>query len=87
MGRGHSHDRWRPCLPHVVTYPTSNDSWGEPTHSLSRRGPAYPTIAKSWVDSGFKKAVVEHGAKRGIDVGVVNRNPGVRGFHVVKGAG
>ncbi|MFE2985848.1 IS5 family transposase [Streptomyces sp. NPDC059262] len=44
----------------------------------------YPTISKSWVDTGFKNAVVEHGANLGIDVEVVNRNPGVRGFHVVK---
>ncbi|WP_250306636.1 transposase, partial [Streptomyces sp. A 4/2] len=51
---------------------------------LDQAKSAYPTIAKSWVDTGFKKAVVEHGAKLGIDVEVVNRNPKVRGFHVVK---
>ncbi|MEV5787851.1 transposase, partial [Streptomyces sp. NPDC052287] len=44
----------------------------------------YPTISKSWVDTGFKNAVIEHGAKLGIDIEVVNRTPGVRGFHVVK---
>ncbi|UXX97392.1 IS5 family transposase [Streptomyces sp. AD2-2] len=44
----------------------------------------YPTISKSWVDTGFKKAVVEHGARLGIDVEVVNRDPDIRGFHVVK---
>ncbi|MFF3411764.1 IS5 family transposase [Streptomyces sp. NPDC002742] len=44
----------------------------------------YPTISKSWVDTGFKSAVVEHGANLGIDVEVVNRKPGVRGFHIVK---
>ncbi|MFD9397181.1 IS5 family transposase [Streptomyces sp. NPDC060000] len=44
----------------------------------------YPTISKSWVDTGFKNALVEYGANLGIDVEVVNRNPGVRGFHVVK---
>lgn len=44
----------------------------------------YPTISKSWVDTGFKNAVVEHGATLGIDVEVVNRNPETRGFHVVK---
>ncbi|GGS27143.1 hypothetical protein GCM10010269_77190 [Streptomyces humidus] len=47
----------------------------------------YPTIAKNWVDTGFKKAVVEHGAKLGIDVEIVDKNPGTRGFHVLKGAG
>ncbi len=44
----------------------------------------YPTVAKSWVDTGFKNAVIEHGATLGIDVEVVSRNPGKRGFHVVK---
>lgn len=38
----------------------------------------YATIAKSWVDTGFKNAVVEHGAHLGIDVEVVNRDPGKR---------
>ncbi|WAX81034.1 IS5 family transposase [Streptomyces sp. KMM 9044] len=51
---------------------------------LDRAKEAYPTISKSWVDTGFKNAVIEHGASLGIDVEVVNRNPGVRGFHVVK---
>jgi transposase len=37
-----------------------------------------------WVDTGFKNAVIEHGAGLGIHVEVVSRNPGVRGFHVVK---
>ncbi|CAM5701259.1 IS4/IS5 family transposase OS=Streptomyces alboniger OX=132473 GN=CP975_34730 PE=4 SV=1 [Streptomyces alboniger] len=43
-----------------------------------------PDISKSWVDTGFKDAVIEHGANLGIDVEVVDRNPGVRGFHVLK---
>ncbi|MFF0191323.1 IS5 family transposase, partial [Streptomyces sp. NPDC005244] len=44
----------------------------------------YPTLSKSWADTGFKNAVVEHGARLGIDVEVVNRNPDAKGFHVVK---
>ncbi|MFD9415175.1 IS5 family transposase [Streptomyces goshikiensis] len=51
---------------------------------LDQAKAAYPTIAKSWVDTGFKNAVVEHGARLGIDVEVVHRNPEVRGFHIVK---
>jgi transposase len=51
---------------------------------LDQAKKTYPTISKSWVDTGFNNAVVEHGANLGIDVEVVNRNPGVRGFHVVK---
>lgn len=44
----------------------------------------YPTISKAWVDTGFKNAAVEHGARLGIDVEVVSRNTQTRGFHVVK---
>lgn len=51
---------------------------------LDQAKEAYPTIFKSWVDTGFKNAVVEHGAQLGIDVEVVNRNPETRGFHVAK---
>lgn len=51
---------------------------------LDQAKETYPSISKSWVDTGFKNAVVEHGARLGIDVEVVKRNPGVRGFHVVK---
>lgn len=45
----------------------------------------YPSISKSWADTGFKNAVIEHGARLGIDVEVVNRNPETRGLQVVKG--
>ncbi|WP_030172887.1 IS5 family transposase [Streptomyces sp. NRRL S-813] len=51
---------------------------------LDQAKETYPTISKSWVDTGFKNAVVEHGASLGIDVEVVNRNPETRGFQVVK---
>jgi transposase len=51
---------------------------------LDQAKKTYPTISKSWVDTGFKNAVIEHGAQIGIDVEVVNRNPEIRGFHVVK---
>ena len=53
-------------------------------HLLDQAEEHYPTITKSWVDTGFKNAVVEHGATLGIDVEVVDRNPGARGFHVLK---
>ncbi|MBV6703565.1 transposase, partial [Kitasatospora aureofaciens] len=51
---------------------------------LNQAKKAYPSITKSWVDTGFKNAMVEHGAGLGIDVEVVARNSDVRGFHVVK---
>jgi transposase len=51
---------------------------------LDQAKKTYPTISKSWVDTGFKNAAIEHGASLGIDVEVVNGNPGVRGLHVAK---
>ncbi|MEH0509407.1 IS5 family transposase [Streptomyces sp. B21-106] len=37
-------------------------------------------VKKALVDQGFKTAVVEHGTKVGIDVEIVQRNPGDTGF-------
>ncbi|MEU9000414.1 IS5 family transposase [Streptomyces sp. NPDC048551] len=51
---------------------------------LDQAKATYPTLSKSWVDTGFKNAVVGHDAHLGIDVEVVSRNPEKRGFHVVK---
>ncbi|MEV7676699.1 IS5 family transposase [Streptomyces sp. NPDC088752] len=51
---------------------------------LDQAKETYPTLSKSWVDTGFKNTVVEHGARLGIDVEVVNRNPKTRGFQLVK---
>jgi len=39
-----------------------------------------PTVRAALVDQGFKNAVVAHGAARGIEVQVVERNPADRGF-------
>ncbi|MEU0941175.1 IS5 family transposase [Embleya sp. NPDC005971] len=44
----------------------------------------YPTITKTWADTGFKNAAIEHGAGLGIDVEIVSRNPATRGFKVLK---
>jgi transposase len=51
---------------------------------LDRATTTYPTLAKTWVDAGFKSTVVEHGAHLGVDVDVVTRNPDTKGFHIVK---
>jgi transposase len=51
---------------------------------LDRATTTYPTLAKTWVDAGFKSTVVEHGARLGVDVEVVTRNPDTKGFHIVK---
>jgi len=39
-----------------------------------------PAVTKALVDQGFKTAVVAHGAKAGIDVEIVERNPKDKGF-------
>ena len=44
----------------------------------------YPTLAKTWVDAGFKNKLIEHGAALGVDVEGVTKDPQVRGFSVVK---
>lgn len=51
---------------------------------LDQTKSAYPTISKTWVDAGFKNALIEHGATLGIDVEVASRKAETRGFHVVK---
>jgi len=51
---------------------------------LDRATTTHPTLAKTWVDAGFKKTVVEHGATLGIDVETVTKDPQVKGFSVVK---
>ena len=39
-----------------------------------------PTVTKALVDQGFKHSVVEHGARLGIAVEIVQRNPDQTGF-------
>jgi transposase len=51
---------------------------------LNQATTAHPTLAKTWVDAGFKNRVVEHGAHLGVDVEIVTKEPQVKGFSVVK---
>ncbi|MEU4779736.1 IS5 family transposase [Micromonospora sp. NPDC023633] len=51
---------------------------------LEQAKATYPTLAKTWVDAGFKNKVIERGATLGIDVEVVTKDPQVKGFSVVK---
>ena len=51
---------------------------------LNQAKALHPTITKAWVDQGFKNRFVEHAASLGIDAEVVTRQPGTRGFHVLK---
>ena len=40
----------------------------------------HPSVTKVWVDSGYKKSVIQAGAARGVEVEVVSKQPGQKGF-------
>lgn len=40
----------------------------------------HPQVGRTWVDSGYRSSVVSQGALYGIDVEVVTKDPGQRGF-------
>jgi transposase len=39
-----------------------------------------PAVVKAWVDSGYQQSVIDQGANHNIDVEVVVKDPGQRGF-------
>ncbi|MFF2922652.1 IS5 family transposase [Streptomyces celluloflavus] len=41
---------------------------------------AHPSIRKAWVDGGYRQHLVEHAARLGIDMEIVQRTPGTKGF-------
>jgi transposase len=41
---------------------------------------AHSTVAVAWVDSGYKQSVIDVGARNGVDVQVVTKDPQQRGF-------
>ncbi|MDH6432434.1 transposase [Streptomyces sp. SAI-144] len=47
---------------------------------LERAATDHPTLRKVWVDGGYHKHFVEHAATLGIDMEIVQRTPGTRGF-------
>jgi transposase len=40
----------------------------------------HPNVKTAWVDSGYKQGVIDEGARHGIDVQVVTKDPQQRGF-------
>src|SRR5688572_17636174 len=50
------------------------------TDLLDRATTTHPTVAKTWVDAGFKTTLVEYGATLGVDVEVVTKDPSIKGF-------
>lgn len=63
----------------LVTAASVQDTTGgrEVVSELAAR---HPGVVKAWVDSGYKRSVIERGASHGIDVEVVSKDPGQKGF-------
>ncbi|MFI6505938.1 IS5 family transposase [Nonomuraea typhae] len=51
---------------------------------LDQAGDTHPALAVTWVDTGFKNQFAEHAATLGVGAEVVHRDPGTRGFPVLK---
>jgi len=47
---------------------------------VSELADRHPGVVKAWVDSGYKRSVIERGASHGIDVEVISKDPGQKGF-------
>jgi transposase len=52
-------------------------------HLLSAIAAVHPRVLKAWVDAGYRTTAIDHGARLGIDVQVVQRDPAVKGFVVL----
>lgn len=70
-------------LPAVwVTAASVSDNVGG-IHLLSRIAAAHPQVRKAWTDTGYRTKAIEHGARLGIDVEAVHRDPTTKGFNVI----
>jgi transposase len=47
---------------------------------VSELAARHPGVVKAWADSGYKRSVIETGAAHGIDIQVVSKDPGQKGF-------
>ena len=47
---------------------------------VSELAARHPGVVRAWADSGYKRSVIELGAKHGIEVEVVSKDPGQKGF-------
>ncbi|MEU7550692.1 IS5 family transposase, partial [Streptomyces sparsogenes] len=50
------------------------------THLVDQVATAHPSVRKVWVDGSFHQHLVEHAARLGIDMEIVQRAPGAGGF-------
>ncbi|WP_405958151.1 IS5 family transposase [Streptomyces phaeochromogenes] len=63
----------------LVTAASVQDSTAGRT-LLEQAAADHPGLRKVWVDGGYRKHLVEHAATLGIDLEIVQRAPGARGF-------
>jgi hypothetical protein len=54
-----------------------------PATMLSQIAATSPSVTKAWADTGYRTKAIDHGARLGLDVEVVQRDPGVEGFKVI----
>ncbi|MFF3616773.1 IS5 family transposase [Streptomyces sp. NPDC002580] len=52
-------------------------------HPLSRIATSNPQVRKAWTDTGHRTGAIDHGARPGIDVEAVRRDPAVKGSKVI----
>ncbi|MFE2889398.1 IS5 family transposase [Streptomyces sp. NPDC059272] len=65
-----------------VTAASVSDNTGG-IHLLFRIAAAHPQVRKAWTDTGYRTKAIEHGARLGIDVEAVHRDPTTKGFKVI----
>ncbi|MFI1370062.1 IS5 family transposase [Streptomyces griseochromogenes] len=63
----------------LVTAASVQDS-AAGTHLVDQVAASHPVIRKVWVDGGYRQHLVEHAATLGINMEIVQRTPGTRGF-------
>lgn len=70
-------------LPAVLVTAASVPDSVAGTALIDRIAATHPSIRKTWVDGGYRQHLVEHAAALGIDMQIVRRTPGARGFTVL----
>lgn len=66
----------------LVTAASVSDNAGG-IQVLSQISKAHLRVTKAWADSGYHTKAIDHGARLGIDVEVVRRDPAEKGFKVI----
>jgi transposase len=72
-------DTLRLLLDVLVTAASVQDSVAGTT-LIDQLAVTHPALHKLWVDGGYRQHIVEHAATVGIDMQIVQRPPGGRGF-------